>query len=161
MSAEPRPERFSAPAGYGIGDTPGELLPWAEVERWLESARNYWVATVRADGRPHAMPVWGVWLDDAVWFSTDPRSLKGGNIARDPRIVLHLESGDEVAILEGTAEPVTDALDAFIHAYDGKYGFRIDPGDEGMGIYRLRPRTTVAWRERDYPRSATRWRFAD
>src|SRR5206468_1261755 len=104
MPAEPRPERFSAPASYGIGGARGELLEWRDVELWLAPARNYWVATVRADGRSHAMPVWGVWLDGAVWFSTDPVSLKGRNIARDPRIVIHLESGDEVAILEGVAE---------------------------------------------------------
>jgi hypothetical protein len=42
-----------------------------------------------------------------------------------------------------------------------KYGYRIDPDSEGMGIYRLRPRAAVAWRESDYPRSATRWVFPD
>jgi PPOX class probable F420-dependent enzyme len=160
MTAAPRPERFSAPASYGIGGAPGELLEWREVEAWLASARNYWVGTVRADGRPHAMPVWGLWLGGAVWFSTDPQSLKGRNIDRDPRIVIHLESGDEVAILEGVAESSAgDASDAFVDAYDDKYGVRIEPGDEGIGIYRLRPRVALAWRESDYPRSATRWAF--
>jgi PPOX class probable F420-dependent enzyme len=144
-------------------DAPGELLPWGEVARRLEETRNYWVVTVRADGRPHAMPVWGVWLEGALWFSTHPDSVKGRNIARDPRIVVHLESGDDVAIVEGRAErPVpADPLDRFVDAYDAKYAIRIDIADRAMGIFVVRPRSVAAWRERDYPRSATRWTFSD
>src|SRR5919202_1909913 len=99
--------------------------------------------SVEADGRPHAMPVWGVWLDCAVWFSTHPGSVKGRNIARDPRIVAHLESGDDVAILEGRAEhpAAADKLDRFVDADDSKYGIRIDVGDRAMGIFVLRPRS--------------------
>jgi PPOX class probable F420-dependent enzyme len=163
VSPSPRPEHLGAPASYGIGrqgEAPGELLPWADVERQLSSARNYWVTSVRADGRPHAIPVWGVWLDGAVWFSTDPDSVKGRNIARDPRIVVHLESGDDVAILEGTAEsPRREGLERFVAAYDAKYGIEVEPSDPPVGIYLLRPRTALAWRESDYPRSATRWVF--
>jgi PPOX class probable F420-dependent enzyme len=159
----PRPERFSAPSSYGVGgggEEPGASLPWAEVERWLVGSRSYWLATVRDDGRPHAMPVWGVWLDGAVWFSTHPGSVKGRNLDRDPRAVVHLESGDEVAILEGVAaRPDSFALDRFVDAYEDKYGHRIEPGERAMGIYRLPPGTVLAWREADYPRSATRWVF--
>ena len=36
----------------------------------LRAAMSYWIATTRPDGRPHAAPVWGVWLDDALWFGT-------------------------------------------------------------------------------------------
>jgi PPOX class probable F420-dependent enzyme len=142
-------------------DRPGELLPWSEVARWLEGARNYWVVTVRPDGRPHAMPVWAVWLQRALWFSTHPDSVKGRNIARDPRIVVHLESGDDVAIVEGRAEQAApgEAVERFVDAYDAKYGIRIDVGERAMGIFVLRPWAVAAWRERDYPRSATRWTF--
>ena len=161
MPANPRPERFGAPPSYGIGkEAPGALLPWPEVERWIEESRNYWVSTTRADGRPHAMPVWGIWLEGAVWFSTDPESLKGRNIARDPRVVVHLESGDDVAIVEGVVEPHDPAaLDTFIDDYERKYGVRIEAGDRTTGVFRLPPHVVVAWREKDYPRSATRWVF--
>jgi hypothetical protein len=156
---------MEAPSSYGLGrgdEEPGALLPWPDVERWLAASRSYWGVTVRDVGRPHAIPVWGIWLEGAVWFSTDPGSVKGRNIARDPRVVVHLESGDDVAILEGVAEaPDRAKLDEFVDAYDAKYGFRIEPSGETMGIYRLRPRTALAWRESDYPRSATRWVFDD
>jgi len=61
--AEPEPSRPRAPAAYGIGrdrSAPGEHLPWSEVERWLTRSRNYWVVTSAPDGRPRAMPVWGL-----------------------------------------------------------------------------------------------------
>ena len=70
------------------------------------AGRSYWVTTTRADGRPHAMPVWGLWLDGALWFSSDPDSVKGRNLAARPDAVVHLESGDEVCILDGRVRRV-------------------------------------------------------
>lgn len=88
-------------------------------------------------------------------------SMKGRNMARNPAIVVHLESGDDVVILEGTAEQVTDPalLGRFIDAYDTKYGFRLDSSDLTYGVYALRPKVTMAWLEQDFPNTATRWRF--
>jgi len=51
--------------------------------------------------------VWGVWLDDIFYFSTG--SLAEQNLATNPAITVHLESGSEVVIIEGTAEPISDA----------------------------------------------------
>jgi hypothetical protein len=47
--------------GYGILDAKSGsgLLPWSVAVERLTEARNYWIATTRPDGRPHAMPVWG------------------------------------------------------------------------------------------------------
>ena len=55
--------------GYGIEDSPDGLLTWDEALRRLVVTRNFWLATVRPDGRPHLMPVWAVWLNEALWFS--------------------------------------------------------------------------------------------
>jgi len=161
---EPVPDKPHAP-GYGFETAkrkPGELLPWGRVTEWLEAARNYWVVTTRPDGRPHAAPVWGLWLDGAVLFSTGPGSRKGRNLAANPALVVHLESGDNVAILEGTAEEVTDAglRTRFADAYNAKYNFRPDPDDPNGLVYALRPTVAFAWRETDFPESASRWRFA-
>ena len=43
-----------------------------------------------------------------------------------------------------------------VAAYERKYDFRPNPGE---GWYRVRPRRVLAWREEDYPRSATRFDF--
>jgi hypothetical protein len=164
VSPGPEPGPVRAPASYGLSKaaTPaGERLPWGEVERWLTDSRNYWICTVRPEGPPHAMPVWGTWLDDALVFSTDPSSRKGRNLAANPELVAHTESGDEVAILEGVAEALEhgELLERFADAYDHKYGFRIEPSEPAMGIYSVRPRVAFAWREADFPHSAARWRF--
>jgi pyridoxine/pyridoxamine 5'-phosphate oxidase len=138
------------------------MLPWETVSEQLAASRNYWIISTRPDGKPHAAPVWGLWLDEAFYFSTDPKSRKGKNILASPEIVMHLESGDDVVILEGTVEQVTDAdeLNRFADAYEAKYRFRPDVNDPDWGAYyKLGTRVAFAWREKDFPTSATRWVF--
>jgi hypothetical protein len=69
---EPTPTAPQIPAAYGVPTdaSGGERLPWSWAVEQLTAARNYWICTTRRNGGPHAMPVWGLWLDDAVWFST-------------------------------------------------------------------------------------------
>ena len=107
------------------------------------------------------MPVWGLWLDGAVWFSTDPTSLKGRNLEARPDVVIHLESGDEVCVLEGTAERVRDAgpLRHFDDVYLEKYDVRPSAMGDAAGVYRLRPAVALAWSEADFATSATRFAF--
>jgi pyridoxine/pyridoxamine 5'-phosphate oxidase len=146
------------PKGYGIAAEREGLLAWSWAAERLETARNYWIATANADSGPHAMPVWGLWLDGAVVFSTSPESRKGRNLARDPRVVVHLESGDECVVLEGDVEPIA-IDDRIADAYKAKYDWRPDPSEGGLWL-RLAPRVAYAWLERDYPRTATRFLFS-
>ncbi|HKN94463.1 MAG TPA: pyridoxamine 5'-phosphate oxidase family protein [Thermoleophilaceae bacterium] len=162
MSGRPVPSRPGIDPGYGIGrggSAPGELLPWERVEQWLEAARNYWVSTTRPDGRPHAKPVWGLWLDGRVLFSTDPNSVTGRNIAAGSPVQIHLESGDEVAILDGDLEwpDDPDLLARAVDAYEKKYGIRFDPAPGETPFMALRPGKILSWEEADYPETATRW----
>ncbi len=138
-------------SAYGVPDDEGGLLPWSWAEERLVSAHNYWVAT----SGPHASPVWALWRDSAVVFSCSPRSRKARELARDPRVVVHLESGDEVVIVEGEVQRVVaDAV--LIDEYERKYAYRADPGE---GWYRVVPRRVLAWTEPGYPRDATRFDF--
>jgi Pyridoxamine 5'-phosphate oxidase len=93
------------PVLYGAPAPPGDLLPWSWAEQQLVTARHYWIATTRPDGRPHCRPVWGVWLPDGFWFSTG--SLARHNLLTNPQITVHLESGDQVVIVEGVAAAMT------------------------------------------------------
>jgi hypothetical protein len=158
----PTPAPVRMPAAYGITAVPGERLPWERVEEWLVAGRNYWICTTRADGRPHAKPVWGLWLDEAVLFSTAEDSVTGRNLAARPAVSIHLESGDEVAILEGeiSFEGDRDLLARFADAYDEKYDFRPNVEGDDAFVYALRPREALSWTEADYPATATRWVFA-
>jgi len=162
MTEQPKPGRPIIPEGYGTpkDGSGAEFLPWDEIEKWLAKSRNYWIISTRPDGRPHAIPVWGLWLDGALMFSTSRDSIKGRNLAERPDVVAHLESGDEVVILEGRAEDVSKAdLSRYIDEYDEKYGLRPEPPGPGEVVYRLRPKIALTWLERDYPNTATRWVF--
>ncbi len=158
----PKPTRPAIHAGYGISTSSDGLLDWRELSEAFAASRNYWIGSTRLDGRPHAAPVWGVWLDDTLYFSTDEKSVKGRNLAARPEVVVHLESGDDVFMLDGTVEAISDRtiLQPFVEAYDAKYGFRLNL-DEPIGlIYAVRSRLAYAWHEKNFPESATCWRFA-
>ena len=159
---EPVASRPRFPSGYGIHSDEEGLVPWSQAVEKLERARNYWVGTTRPDGAPHAMPVWGLWLDDSLVFSSGSETRKTRNLARDPRVVIHLESGDDVVIVEGTAERVTDEaeLRRIGEIYTAKYDFTFDPTGPGdYPVFRVRPRVAYAWLERDFPGTATRYAF--
>ena len=151
---EPRASRPNIP-GYGVPENDEGLLPWSHVVERLERARNYWIVTAGANGRPHAMPVWGGWVDGALYFGAGPRSAR--NIAANPKVVVHLESGDDVVILEGTAEEVKNADPAFVARFADAYAAKYDWRPEEVGGYVLRPRVAYAWTK--FPQDATRWRF--
>ncbi len=161
--SEPQASRPQA-RNYQIPTSEEGLLPWSHVEQRLERAQNYWLATTRPDGRPHIKPVWGVWVEGALYFDGSPTSRWARNLAANPAIAVHLESGEDVAILEGTVEDLnTDAeLGARVAAaYIAKYGLAPDdpilPQPATRGIFRLRPRLALAWSS--FPTDATRWRF--
>lgn len=160
-----RPTRPDLPASYRVPVDSNGLgeAAWSRASEMLASARNYWIATTRPDRRPHAMPVWGVWLDEMFWFATDRGSRKGRNLASNSALVVHLESGDDVVILEGLAEDATASplLPRVVDAYEKKYKWRLDASSPEQVIHRVRPRVAFTWLERSFPETATRWLFSD
>lgn len=132
------------------------LFPWATVREKMAAARNYWVATVWPDERPHAAPVWGIWVDDTFYFSTGRESRKTKNLTENPAIVVHLESGDDVIIVEGKVIIVTDeaTLNRLDQVYHAKYMVNLM---KEHPVYAVRPQTAYAWLEKDLGGSATRW----
>src|SRR5438309_616284 len=83
--------------GYGLLEAAQGtgLLPWAWAVERLERSHDYWVATVRPDGRPHVMPVWGVWLQDAVRFSSSRGSRIARNLDANPNCPIATDNPDE------------------------------------------------------------------
>ena len=164
--AEPERSRPMMPEGYGVPADEGSLLPWSWAVERLETARNYWFSTTRPDGRPHAMPAWAVWLDGVLYFEGSPQTRRARNIAANPALVVHLESGDEVVILEGEAreagKPERALAEQLAAAFAAKYAATHDyrPGpdqwDHG-GLWAMRPRVAFAWSQ--FPKTVTRWRF--
>ncbi|HEX2672820.1 MAG TPA: pyridoxamine 5'-phosphate oxidase family protein [Polyangiaceae bacterium] len=157
-SSIPTPTPVPMVAGYRPPGTKQKFLAWSFAEQRLRRAHNYWVCTTRPDGRPHAAPVWGLWLDGAFLFSTEPSSRKARNLDANPNIVVHVESGDEVVMLEGRVETteLTPAIDA---TYFRKYEIHLNGFPAPMVLYRIVPKTISAWREKAFSASTTQWRF--
>jgi PPOX class probable F420-dependent enzyme len=77
----------------------------------LGRARTAILATVRADGRPHAAPVWFELDGDTLIFTTGENTVKGRNIRRDPRVTICIDDDNPpfaFAVIEGQAE-IADA----------------------------------------------------
>lgn len=157
----PEAARPRFPDVYGIHEDADGLLDWSWATERLAAARNYWVSTTRPDGRPHAMPVWGLWHEDAFYFSSAPSSRKARNLDANPAVVVHLESGDEVVVVEGRAGRVSDQdlLERLSADYTRKYGYEVAFTAEGRGLVVVEPRVAYGWREQDFPTSATRFSF--
>jgi len=139
-----------------------QYLPFSHAEDRLTKSRNYWICTSRPDGRPHSIPVSGFWIDGAVYFGTARSSRKARNLAQNPAVSIHLDSGDDVVILEGIAvevdiadKPTFKKLDALSRA---KYKMPLMIMPESV-VYSVRPRVVLAWTEKDFPNNATRWEF--
>lgn len=161
----PRASRPFAP-GYGIvGANDGAgLLKWAWVARKMNACRTFWLATIHpskgaAQARPHVMPVWGVWLDDAFFFSTGRKSRKGQNLATNPACTVTNDNGKEAIIIEGKAIQADAAptLERVATVYKKKY--KMDPRGMNEPIFEVRPSKVFAFIEKSFPKSATRWRF--
>src|SRR2546427_9849951 len=93
-SNKPKPSRPHMP-GYGLPKGTKGLLPWGWAEQRLKKSHNYWITTVRPDGSPHTMIVWGLWLDGRFYFSTGRQSRKARNLAANPKCILCTERADE------------------------------------------------------------------
>jgi nitroimidazol reductase NimA-like FMN-containing flavoprotein (pyridoxamine 5'-phosphate oxidase superfamily) len=156
--AEPAAELLDLPEGYGTPEAP---LAWPDVRARLEGAARYWLATVRPDGRPHVVPLDGIWLEDAWYFGGSSKAVKHRNLEADPRAVLHLEDAQSVVIVEGACEqvfPDGELAERLSRLSKAKYGYGPDPASYARtGAWRLSPHRALSWSR--FPRDATRFVF--
>ena len=112
------------------------------------------------------MPVWGVWHDASVWFSSSKRSRKARNLFADPRCAVTTDNALEPVVLEGVAEVVDDRdlLSVFIERVNAKYetDYTVDFFDpEVNACFRVEPRWVFSLTEDDFGGSPTRWVFGE
>jgi PPOX class probable F420-dependent enzyme len=149
-------DRPHAP-GYGfVGPDEGDgLLPFSWATERLAKSHNVWVHTTFPDGRPHAMPLWAVWVGGRIVFSTGRESRKAKNLERDPRVVITTEDGRQAVVVEGTAVRVT-LDDDFVAAYRDKYDFDISSMAEEP-VFAVTPSRIIAIDEDRFTTAPTRW----
>jgi hypothetical protein len=152
------------PHGYIPPEGGKEKLDWSFIQERMTQARNYWIATATRQGKPSATPVWGVWLDDTLYFDGSPETRRGRNISANPQTAVHLESGDEAVMLEGETlildKGPERALAKRISAgFCDKYasqGYAPEPSqwDKG-GLFIFTPHKVIAWT--NFLVDPTRW----
>jgi hypothetical protein len=157
----PIPERPMIPETYGFtASTPHKPPSWQSIAERIRISRNYWICSVSPDGSPHALPVWGIWLDNELYFVTKRASKKGQNLLANPKVAIHLESGDDVIAFQGKVMEVIETLHfaRVAAAHCQKYnGDQIYPAIEV--VFQLMPRFSFTWSESSYHETATRWQF--
>jgi nitroimidazol reductase NimA-like FMN-containing flavoprotein (pyridoxamine 5'-phosphate oxidase superfamily) len=157
VSTEPTSELLDLPKGYGTPKTPME---WAAVRDRLEATDRFWLATTRPDGRPHVIPIDGIWLDGRWYFGGAPQTVSMRNLKANPEVVVHLDDPMRAVMVEGVAEWVTPSpQDAarLADASNAKYGYGMKP-EQFAGTWALRPRRVLAWE--NFPTDCTRFVFA-
>ena len=147
------------PTGYHIPESTKGILSWSWASQRLVKSHNYMITTVRADGRPHAMVIWGIWLDNAYYFSTGASTRKAKNLAENPHCVICTEDAAEAVIVEGETQQlaVNEIPQKAFGLYFKKYGWKLDP--EMGPVVKVTPRVVFAMPEKLFPQGATRWVF--
>jgi nitroimidazol reductase NimA-like FMN-containing flavoprotein (pyridoxamine 5'-phosphate oxidase superfamily) len=151
------------------GNATATAPAWEDVERLLADAQLYWIITVRADDRPHAVPLVGVWHGGAFAFCTGHEEQKQRNLDAHPQVAVTTgttgaggwNTGVEV-VVEGTATRVTDedTLRALAGAWYAKYAddwrFAVRDqqfveesdsggGTDGARVYRVEPAKVIVF----------------
>jgi hypothetical protein len=158
--------RAGFPSEYGArGGDADAVLDWEQVDQRLRDAPNYWITTVSGGGRPHSRPIDGVWLDGGLCFGGSPETRWVRNMQANPAVSVHLPSGEDVVILDGKVEFVTDPdhplASASTAAGKAKYP-QYYPADEPVPqrpFWVFRPSVAYAWTLEGFPDRATRWTF--
>jgi nitroimidazol reductase NimA-like FMN-containing flavoprotein (pyridoxamine 5'-phosphate oxidase superfamily) len=155
-------------AAYGVPDDLDGALPWSWADTRLSASRNFWIVTASSNARPHAMPVWGVWVPalERFAFSCAPQSRKARNLHANPQIVVAVDDTVECVSLEGRASEIAGGeADVFVDAYARKY--EEEPAKQTAlaafmrenAIFEVTPERAfgIIEREDEFAQRATRW----
>jgi len=158
-----------------LADDSRPEIGWSDAQRRLADGRTYWLATVRDDGRPHAMPLLAVWVDESLHFCAGAGTRKAKNLARQPACVISTSVSDMDLVLDGKAVRVTDAarVRRVADEYQRKYGWNAEPrgsalhaegaptaGPPPLDVYAIVPRVAFGFGT-DKSFNAMRWSFED
>ncbi|MEI5102332.1 pyridoxamine 5'-phosphate oxidase family protein [Streptomyces sp. PmtG] len=136
------------------------MMTAEERDAFLTAERTCRVATVSADGAPHASPLWFVWDGTSLWLYSLTRSRRWAELRRDPRIAVVVDAGESYGELRGveltgTVEFVGEAprtgapraeLDAPERLFARKnFGLEEMVHDGRHGWLRLMPETEASW----------------
>jgi nitroimidazol reductase NimA-like FMN-containing flavoprotein (pyridoxamine 5'-phosphate oxidase superfamily) len=173
-NASDRPVREPTAALNGRFSGPGaSATSWDDARGNLDAAELFWIATVRADGRPHMTPLVAVWLDDALHFCTGEREQKAINLRDNQNVILmtgciQWDGGMDVvgegrAVRNSDQHTLEQLADAWTHNWDGHWDYEPVPEgfkgheNESVVVYTVRPDKVFAFARGNF--SQTRHTF--
>jgi len=147
------------PAAYHVPATMKGSVSWNWARERLTNSHNYLITTISPDSRPHTMVVWGIWLENAYYFSTGSTTRKARNLGANSNCVICSEKVEEAVIVEGQARQLSapEIPAKAFPLYLKKYAWKLDP--EMGPVFKLTPRVVFAMPEKLFPAGATRWVF--
>ena len=154
-------DRPRIPAAYGISTSDVGLLPWSHVDEKMGKAMRYWVSSVDDEGRPHSMPVDGMWIDGRLYFGGSPTTKRNRNLAANSAACVHLEDAMDLVVLHGEAHELRrvspELSKRIVEHSKEKYWFAPPVDDLGAGgVFEFAPHLGFAWK--DFAKDATRFR---
>jgi PPOX class probable F420-dependent enzyme len=142
------------------------LPPAARIGRLLRREPVVWLSTVRADGRPHLVPIWFSWDGARLLVASKPDAVKVRNVRVNPQVMLALgeaEDDFDVGLVEAVAElPDAAAAELLPSAHFDKYAAQLAAlgltREEYLATYSqpivITPTRFLPWHGRTTPSSA-------
>jgi hypothetical protein len=104
-------------------------------------------------------------VDDQFYIYSERHTAKARHLAKDPRVVVHLESAEQVVIVHGRMIDMGRPLDVpeVVIALGVKYNAPDDEpylpsNDDAFDVlYLLQPERALLWKLSDYDASQRRW----
>lgn len=130
-----------------------DLTP-EQMAEFLERPLVAVMVTLRADGSPHAIPIWYEYRDGAFIVFTSSTFVRVKNLRRDSRAAITISTHDEPYMYvsaEGpvsiTSEGVAETGLSIARRYMGEQGdqFLEEVLDEHSVLLRLTPERTLTW----------------
>lgn len=155
----PTSETLVLPKGYGKTT---KTLTWESVSVQLAEAKQYWLATNRAEGSPHLVPVDGLWVDDLLYYGGSPDTVHVRTVRTDPHVTIHLPDPWKVVVVEGEVRVITPSPELAQRLADlanekyADYGIKFDASSYSEPAV-VHPRRAIAWSS--FPTDATRFTF--
>jgi uncharacterized pyridoxamine 5'-phosphate oxidase family protein len=152
------------------------IIPWSKAVEQLSESQKFWLATVDPDGHPHVVPLFSVWFEGCLYFTSNPDVRKARDLAQNPHCVMTTAGKTLDLVVEGEAVKITDdemlkrvaevykskydwPITVENHAYSAPYGAP-SAGKPPYELYQVRLKKAFAMGSSEPPYGATRWRFS-
>jgi PPOX class probable F420-dependent enzyme len=126
----------------------------SELDEFLEAPRLAHFATIGSDGSPRVRPVWYVWADGLLHFTTRMHARRtGADVAAGSSVAVSVASEDHpyrAVLARGRMEIEEEGRDAWLERIARRYGvypewYQDALGEDDRVVMRLELQTLVTW----------------